>query len=136
MIDSDRITIQLSVYLIGDEWETTIQGLNGSFDIDDMRVLLGSEQPYYGDIYREIEKLHGKEEESCYSVYAEVKWCERETQEGTGYGDILTLPGYYYIGNSLEIIQHTHTDEPMINWCEHGKMLVCEECAERHRSTA
>jgi hypothetical protein len=24
---------------------------------------------------------------------------------------------------------------PMIDECEHGKVLVCEECAKRHRST-
>lgn len=28
-----------------------------------------------------------------------------------------------------------HEDGPMIDWCEHGKMLVCEECAKRHQST-
>lgn len=25
--------------------------------------------------------------------------------------------------------------KPMISWCEHGNLLVCEECAKRHRPT-
>jgi hypothetical protein len=130
VINSDQIIVQLSVYLSGGEYATTIQGLNGSFDLDYMREFLGDEPPSYSDVYKEIEKYYGKVDESFYSVYALVKWSEPETQYGTGYGDILTLSGYYYIGEVLELTKHEDTDNAsMITWCEHGKMLVCEECA-------
>lgn len=40
---------------------------------------------------------------------------------------------YHYISHFAEM-DWPPDDAPMINWCEHGNMLVCEECAERHRS--
>lgn len=104
MINTDKIIIQLSVWFDGEEYETVIQGLNGSFDIDFMRPFL--ERPYFGKIHREITKKYGKVEGEFYSVYAEVRMMDSETQYGTGYGDILTLPAYYYIGDTLEIIKH------------------------------
>jgi len=106
LINSDKIIIQLSVYLITDDYEVLIQGLNGSFDFDHMMAFLNIKNQYYGSVYSAIEKEYGKIAEATYSVYAEIKFCESETQYGTGYGDILVLPAYYYIGEVLEMTQH------------------------------
>lgn len=43
---------------------------------------------------------------------------------------------YRYISHYAEMDWPNIDPSPMINWCEHGKMLVCKECAERHRPTA
>lgn len=40
---------------------------------------------------------------------------------------------YRYISHYAEMDWPDIDDGPMIDWCEHGKMLVCEECAKRHQ---
>jgi hypothetical protein len=49
-------------------------------------------------------------------------------------GDCMHIIPYDQINHYAEI-NWPDTDEPMITWCEHGKILVCEECAKRHRPT-
>jgi hypothetical protein len=40
---------------------------------------------------------------------------------------------YRYVSHYAEMDWPDTDDGPMIDWCEHGNMLVCEECAKSHR---
>lgn len=111
MVNQDKITVQLSVLYSARKFETLIQGLNGCFRMDYMRTFLDSEPPYYGDVIRRVKKLYGNEQgklddESYYTVYAEVDTIEREDQYGSGYGEVHSNYGYYCIGDVLEVVKH------------------------------
>lgn len=41
---------------------------------------------------------------------------------------------YRYVSHYAEM-DWPDDGNPMISWCEHDNLLVCEECAKRHRQT-
>lgn len=101
--------VELNIWRECGDTDVSISGFYGSFGADNaggIAQLLGSQNPH---IPMDIYKALGDEESGSWTVTAEVVYVEPETQYGTGYGDILTLPGYYHIGKLIEVFSHEFT---------------------------
>lgn len=102
--------IELNIWRECGDTEVNISGFYGSFgsfNAVGIAQLLGSETPH---IPTEIYKALGDDKSGSWTVNAEVVYVEPETQYGTGYGDVLTLSGYYHIGKLIEVVKHKEID--------------------------
>lgn len=61
--------------------------------------------------FSQVQKALEKKDDTSWDVETEVRYAEPETQYGSGYGDVLTLPGYYYICDVIKVVEHPKQDE-------------------------
>jgi hypothetical protein len=108
---SERTVIKLVVYYSEDlgGHETEIVEIIGSFEPIDMADMLRTHHD--GTHLKRIYDAVGSEDDTWWDVYAELSEVQPETQYGTGYGDILVLPGYYCIGKVLKVEKHPSQEE-------------------------
>lgn len=105
MANTEGLSVIFQVYYseaIGG-FDMDIVGVNGRFEaIGLVQLLKNSAHHSFSQIQKALERT----DDTTWDVEAEVKYAEPETQYGTGFGDILRLPGYYYIGEVLNITKH------------------------------
>lgn len=104
MTQVQDMKLQISVWSDGEELTGEIVGFWGYFGSGGGSIaqLLGSNNPYIEHVLKEIQH----EPYGDWTVFTDIQYVEPETQYGTGYGDILALPGYHMVGNIIEIIKH------------------------------
>lgn len=114
---SDKSIIELCVLVQGEEREYYISGHNGRFNwtlLQEWEDGLSEEPP------RELEDAINKTgiANGVIILFANMTEIEAETQYGTGYGDIYTLPAYYY----FELIEVTKVEQQE----KHEEVDECE----------
>lgn len=114
---SDKPIIELCVIVQGDEREYFISGHNGRFNwtlLQEWEDGLSEEAP------RELEDAITKTgiTNGVVTLIAYVREIKTETQYGTGYGDVYTLPAYYH----FELIEVTKVEQQE----KHEEVDVCE----------
>lgn len=105
---SDIPEIEINIFINGQEKEYFINGYNGRFDwklIQEFEKDIDEDTP---DSLIKIVDQTGIDYGIC-TVLAQLSKVDPEIQYGTGYGDILTLPGYYHI-ERVEIISYDVMD--------------------------
>lgn len=108
---SNTPEVEINVYCDGPDRSYFVSGVNGRFDrilFEQFEVELEEESAH-----REIEELvtglgmdHGH-----VTILAELIEVELEIQEGTGYGFMHKLQGYYYI-SKMEVTSYKETERP------------------------
>lgn len=98
LISNERY-IELNCLRMGDEWDTEVTGVNGRFDFSELQSLISRLRSLIPEEVRNVLKV---EKEDCVTFVLEVVEVPPETQYGTGFGDILRLPGYYLTKKIVE----------------------------------
>lgn len=103
---SDKSIIELCVFVKGEEREYYISGHNGRFN---WTLLQEWEDGLIEEPPRELEDAITKTVmvDGVVTLLASMREIEAETQYGTGYGDIYTLPAYYH----FELIEVTKVEQ-------------------------
>lgn len=112
--DGVKAVVELNV-IYGEDFgghEAMIQGVYGNFEPHAMGDFL---KVHHNGIHlKQLYDAAGKDGDS-WTIYAALEEVPEEKQYGTGYGDILTLPGYYHLGKVLGVVKH---EPPGINSTE------------------
>lgn len=105
MIRKEGVSVVFQVYYSKDlgGFEMEVVGVNGRFDAVGMSEFLRNSQSVS---FSQIKAALEEKDDTSWDVEVEIRYAEPETQYGTGYGDILTLPGYYYLGDVMNVVEH------------------------------
>jgi hypothetical protein len=112
VIKTDGVIIEMFLYI--SNWETDkehdicLRGLNGTFGMDEMQEFFKQfkDEPPTSMLLEAISKEFGKENETMYSVYANLDY---DSGEYGDYGVMIYAP-YYWIGKILNVEKHDIVD--------------------------